>query len=337
MKKSHSLIITFLLAVMMLFAVSCNGKDDVLTDASESGAATETQTEESTKKPSSEKQTEPPSVVSDTTGLDLNIKVLSQNLCATDRPNGNSVEERTTRFGALIEEYAPDIIGTQEATLEWIRYFSSLDNYETVGVSRNGNRSLSGEWNAILYNKDRFVLMDEGTFWLSSTPNVASTTANACSPRICTWAELFDTYTGRTVIMANTHLDNANENVRNDQANNLIRHLKGVLKTRFTQCQIYLTCDLNATENEMAHDTIYSRAFIDVRDLALEDLSKGKGTYHAFGHIENGKEIDFCFHRGNDTVLSYEIIDKNYASEGETEEGFVSDHYGVLVTFGITK
>ena len=37
--------------------------------------------------------------------------------------------------------------------------------------------------------------------------------------------------------------------------------------------------------------------------------------------------------KGEETVLSYEIISKKYIGEMDTEPGFVSDHYGVITVF----
>ena len=332
----------FCLLILLAFgAVACNKTEADPTDTSEveTEEATEEITEKSTKKSSTQKATEPPKKVEDTTGLDLNIKMLTQNLAATDRIEGNYVSDRKARFGALIEEYAPDIIGTQEANMEWVTYFKSLEGYEMVGISREGKRTLGGEWNAILFNTARFVLMDSDTFWLSATPNKESYSTSAHSQRICTWAELFDTYTGRTIIVANTHLDCMSETVRAEQAEILLYQLKNALGKRFNYNPIYLMADLNSTEDGAAHDYIYSRAFVDARDLAAEDLSEGKGTYHGYGRLESGKEkeMNFCFHRGADAIYSYEIIDKKYAANGESEAGYISDHYGVLITFGISN
>ncbi len=324
MRKFYSLLTLLLAAIMMLSAVSCNKEDADGTDASDAEPTVE-QTEAATKKPS-RSETEPPVALENTEGLDLSIRVLSQNVGSADRPNGNSVAERTKRFGQLVSEYSPDIIGTQDASFEWVKYMRKIEGYGFVGTSNLGNRSMAGEFNTILYREDRFVLMDSGTFWLSSSPASSSKAMHAISLRTCTWAELFDTYTGRTVIMASADLDHSTEAVRTEQANILVRQLRSKLGDRFTQCQIYLACDLNAVEDDESHTYIYGRAFIDVRDLALEDLSIGMGTYHAYGHIDGGKETSFCFHRGNDTVRSYEIIDKSYG-------GYVSDHYGILVTF----
>lgn len=331
-------IALLLLLLLTCGAFACN-KNENEESGTPSGTseATEAATEKETKKPSSQKETEAPKKLENTEGLDLTLKIMSQDLGITDRSGTNSIEERSLRFGAMIEEYAPDIIGTQEASIKWITYLKKLDNYGVVGMSNEGKRTTGGAWNAILYNKDRFVLMDEDTFWLSSSPNSDSRHDGANSNRICTWAELFDTYTGRTLIMANTQLDFMTPKVREEQANILMRHLKSELGDRYTQCMIYLTCSLNGTEDEMAHTVIYDRAFVDVRDLAKEDASAGKGTYHSYGNIENGKEIDFCFHRGNDEVLSYQIIDKKYTAGNDTEAGFVSDHYAILVTFEMAE
>ena len=95
--------------------------------------------------------------------------------------------------------------------------------------------------------------------------------------------------------------------------------------------QIYLTGDFNCQPATSPYEAIIKSGFADSRDVAIEDISVVNGSYHAYGKKEN--EIDFCFFKGNEDVLQYEIISKSYISEGETEPGFVSDHYGVMATF----
>ena len=316
--------------VLVVFcAVACNTEEE----AEVTEALTEAPTETSKKTTKKKKETEPPVALEDVEGLDLSLTILSQNLCATDRPNGNGIDERTERFVALLEEYSPDIVGTQETSVDAYNRIGELDEYGIVGTANNGSRTLIGQYNAIVYKKDRFVLMDDGTFWLSGDPDNPSKLSGAMERRTCTWAELFDTYTGRTIIMISACFDTMNETVRTEQVGIMGRKLNNVLGSRMYQCQMYLACDLNATYDDGAHTALYDRAFIDTRDITAKDLSEGKGTYHAFGNIEGGKETSFVFHRGNDNVKSYEIIDKKYTAKGQSGEGFVSDHYGVLVTF----
>ena len=198
-----------LLASVLLLSLSCNSGDEkesqILDSESSADDATENETEKKTEKKTEKltekatreiKATEPPTALENTDGLDLNIKILSQNLRCADDEGNNSVKERTTRFSALLDEYNPDIVGTQECTLEWFTYLRSIEGYEVIGSSRDGNRAMSGEWNAIMYNSERFVLMDSNTFWLTSTPDKPGRISEALCNRICTWVELFDTYTG---------------------------------------------------------------------------------------------------------------------------------------------
>jgi endonuclease/exonuclease/phosphatase family metal-dependent hydrolase len=323
------IIAACLLALFVFGAAACNTEEE----GQVTETATEVPTETSKKTTKKKKETEPPVALENVEGLDLSLTILSQNLCATNRPNGNGIEERTERFVALLEENSPDVVGTQEMSVDAYNRLDDVEEYEMVGTASNGSRSLIGQYSAILYKKDRFVLMDDGTFWLSGDPDNPSKLAGAMERRTCTWAELFDTYTGRTIVVISACFDTMNETVRTEQVGILGRKLNNVLGTRMYQCQLYLACDLNATYDDGAHTALYDRAFIDTRDLTAKDLSEGKGTYHAFGNIEGGKETSFIFHRGNDDVKSYEIIEKKYTTKGQDNEGFVSDHYGVLVTF----
>lgn len=331
MRKTFRIIAFILLFVLSFSLVACNSEQNGETDSTNATDEATEETEKATKKPATEKVTETPTKLENTDGLDLNIKVLSQNVLCADNAEHGTVLQRTTRFKALIDEYQPDIIGTQEVTFEWFKYLRTIKEYGIVGSSRNGHKQMSGEWSAIMYSKERFVLMDEDTFWLTATPDEVSMTEGAKCKRICTWAELFDTYTGQTIIMANTHLDHSTDAVRTMQSNYLLRHLKQRLGDRYDNCSIYLTGDFNFTADTTPYDTITRADFIDSHTVAETDASTVGGTYHNFGKKE--REIDFCFYRGEETVLEYEVISQNYASEGESEPGYVSDHYGVLVTF----
>lgn len=341
MKRFRSLLALLMAAIIMLLAVSCNKEIENETElvgeesvepskkATKKNKTTEDKTEKETRHI---KETESPTVLEDTAGLDLNLKILTQNVRYADDPNGNSVKERTTRFGALLEEYAPDIVGTQEVTYEWYNYLSTMENYALVGSSKTGKEDADGDWNLIMYNVDRFVLMDSDTFWLTDTPDVVSKIEGASVVRICTWAELFDRYTGETIIMANTHIDHKNTDYRVTQLNYLVRHLRDRLYERYDGCRIYITGDLNCTVDSRPYRTLKSYEFVESRSVTLNDNSTVNESFHGYNE-EQAYMFDYCFFRGDDTVLSYEIISKNYIGEMDTEPGFVSDHYGVITVF----
>jgi endonuclease/exonuclease/phosphatase family metal-dependent hydrolase len=154
--------------------------------------------------------------------------------------------------------------------------------------------------------------------------------------RICTWVELFDRYTGNSLVVASSQLDHACESVRETQAKQLTQALKSALGSRHSKMPIYLAVDLKSDEYGSAYDElIVSRGYADVRDMAKVDNSEVLGTNHFFGNAEQGREESFWFTRTNKSeILSYEIISKKYKGENDTEAGFVSDHYGILIKLG---
>lgn len=337
MKTLKKLIALVLCTVMMIICIACNSdvsepegtSSEQPTEAPTqipTETPTEKPTEKATKKPK-EEGTEPPQKLEDTEGLDLSIKVMSQNLRCFDDPEG-TVDQRKTRFETMVKEYSPDIIGLQEIRHSCYMYIRLMGAYGIVGISRNGEGVTSGEWCAIMYRKERFVLMDSGTFWLTSTPDEVSMTEGANCRRICTWAELFDKYTGETVVMTNTHLDHANNAVRVEQTEYLISHLKTYLGARYDDCTLFLTGDFNCTNSSDPYALLVENGFVDSHTIAVEDKATVEGSYHAFENKD--REIDFCFIKGEKKVLSYDIITKLYPAKGETEPGFISDHYAVL-------
>lgn len=253
---------------------------------------------------------------------DAAIKVMSQNLRCNDDPDGNSVDARARRFKKMFEEYLPDLLGTQETTYKWNHYLERIagDGYAMVGCSRDGRDATTGEWNTILYRKDRFELLDSDTTWLSYTPNDVSKVEGAICNRICTWALLKDRLTGETILFANTHLDHSNDTVRAEQMEILIDYLI----ERVGQYPLYLTGDFNCKVNSTPYE-IATSCFLDSHKTAWNDISTVSNTFH--GYKEGGKnEIDFIFHNEYTTPVQYEIISGDY-------DGFVSDHYGVIVEF----
>ena len=331
-------IALLLLLVLTLGAFACNNTDTDV-EGSEDSETTDAPTEKATKKPKeTEGSTEPPAVLDNVEGLDLDIKLLSQNLYSLDAPNGNSIDERASRFETMVDELKPDVIATQEGNKDWVGKLKKIDNYAFSGFSSYGERSMGGLWNGILYNEERFVLMDEGSFWINDEVKKPALAAGAMDKRICSWVELFDRYTGGSLVVASAQLDHACDAVRLTELGQLTRALKGNLGKRYNNMPVYLALDLKCeVDGDVYYDMIANRGFDDARNLALEDRSEGMGSNHFFGNAENGREECFWFAREYGEVLSYEVVDDKYKGESDAEAGFVSDHYGILLTIGELK
>ena len=244
------------------------------------------------------------------------ITVLSQNMFYSEENRA----ARMVRFQKLIEEYSPDLIGTQETTKKWLDDFKNkLTDYAVVGCSRDGRNSNSGEWSAILYKRDRFALVQSDTFWLSDTPSSTSRYDDSKCNRICTWALLKDKQTGKNILMANTHLDHGTDAVRDRQA----AVLMGQLRNKFPDCPIFVTGDFNCETTSSTYKTI-TKLWSDAHDDAIMDKSNIQNTFSTSNPV---KEIDFCFYRGNVSPISYYIINE------KIDNGYVSDHFGVISEF----
>ncbi len=259
------------------------------------------------------------------------IRILSQNLRNMNDDGGNTIKERSPRFFQLVEDYQPDLIGTQECTLEWLQVLQVelSDYYEIFGCSRDGPNSKTGDWNAILYRKDRFTLQDGETFWLSNTPSEPASKLNyKGSVRICTWALFQDSVTGNTLLFGNTHLSNGRPdpypNVRAQQMEVLLWQLRK--DNKLEEYPGFLTGDFNGEPDEVLY-SLATEVYEDSRLSAITNSSTVDYTFHGYGQTDKYQYLfDHCFHSPkNVTVLDYQILDNQY-------DGFISDHYGVLVT-----
>ena len=143
----------------------------------------------------------------------LELNVLTFNIrYGTANDGENHWDNRRDMVLDVLQNHAPDVVGLQEALrfqLDQIR--AALPEFAEVGVGRDDGNT-AGEYAALLYRRDRFALLDSGTFWLSDTPNVpASKHWGNSITRICTWARLIDRHTAQPFYLFNTHLDHRSQ------------------------------------------------------------------------------------------------------------------------------
>lgn len=264
-----------------------------------------------------------------TTRLDNSIRILTQNMRGSDDPDGNTVQLRSARFIQMVEEYQPDLIGTQEYSYNWRVWLEKHEKrmggsaaariYGQVGDNNNGPGTKKGGMNAILYRMDRFELLETDTFWLSHTPEIPSVIGDRRDLRICTWAKFKDLQTGEIFIFANTHLDHADLELNYLQAEILLEHLTAIA----AGYPLYLSGDFNVSPYSSTYGFV-AQTLQDAHKTAWTQTGENWGTYHAY--MQSGSEIDFIFHDTHSTPIRYEIITKQY-------DGYISDHYGVVVDF----
>lgn len=120
------------------------------------------------------------------------LKVMSMNMRYDNPEDGeNNWQYRRERIAAMVAGAGVDVMGTQELLgHQYAQLRELLPAYGSVGVGREDGTS-GGEHCAIFYLKERFELLESGTFWLSEHPEEAGSKGwdGACE-RIATWAVL---------------------------------------------------------------------------------------------------------------------------------------------------
>jgi endonuclease/exonuclease/phosphatase family metal-dependent hydrolase len=130
----------------------------------------------------------------------------------------NAWPNRKTMVAELIRHEAPALLGMQEVLLHQKRDLeAALPGYAFVGAARDDGAE-KGEFSPLAFRRDRFDLLDSGTFWLSPTPAQPGKAWDAAYPRIATWALLRERGSGRRLAVLNTHFDHVGTAARLNSA-----------------------------------------------------------------------------------------------------------------------
>jgi endonuclease/exonuclease/phosphatase family metal-dependent hydrolase len=133
-------------------------------------------------------------------------------LCSFCDSSFDPWDERLAYFDDIFARYDPDIIGLQELALsfEVEQVQELLPGYEAL-FYRAPESEFTYPDATIMFRSDRFELWGSGEYWLSPTPEVASSTGFSTGmqlPRLVQWAELRDRKSRRSLYFASTHVDN---------------------------------------------------------------------------------------------------------------------------------
>lgn len=223
---------------------------------------------------------------------------------------------------STIEAFSPDLLGTQECTLEQATYLvQQMPNYDWVGVGRDDGAT-KGEMTAIFWRSDRFTKLDDGHFWLSETPErVGSKGWDAGWRRVTTWVKLRERSTGRVVVHFNTHFDVFGDTARIESAELLRERIVSIAAGLPT----IVTGDFNCPENSPPYHLLVGDALLDdvYRDVHRQDVPK-EGTRHGFDGRAGDNRIDWILATaGFDTA--HAAIDRTTGGNGR----YPSDHFPV--------
>ena len=255
-------------------------------------------------------------------GSATSLSVMTFNMRYDNPEDGqNNWRFRRERIAGVIKAQEVDVLGTQELLSNQFNDLSGLlTGYQGVGVGRLDGAE-SGEYCAVFFRKDRFTLLDSGTFWLSETPEVVGSLGwdGACE-RIATWVVLRDR-DGRELFFIDTHLDHVGQVARDEGVSLLMKRIETLSGGR----PVILTGDFNGTVDSEPI-TILSGGGMKNAYSVASTVYGPAWSFHDFGRIpvENRQLIDFIFVNGQVTADKFRVIDD------KPDDGYLSDHTPII-------
>ncbi|MBR3438959.1 MAG: endonuclease/exonuclease/phosphatase family protein [Clostridia bacterium] len=253
---------------------------------------------------------------SDITVMTYNLKVSGVGQYAPDK--------RAPLLAENIRAYMPDSFGCQEASVSLLAMVSGEleSDYAYIGLGRDKNNT--GEASPVFYLKEKYDLVDSGTFWLSKTPDEVSKGWDANYNRVCTYAVLKNKETGFTYAHFNAHFDHIGIIARQESISLVTKKIAEICP----DIPVLFSGDLNDEEGSVMYNMALESGLRDSKFLAEKTMDSL--TYHgysAFTEATRTKPIDFIF--VNDfitSVASYEVDLTKYNGI------YPSDHHPIIVT-----
>ncbi len=206
-----------------------------------------------------------------------------------------SWERRRPLYMEMVDDYRPDILAVQEAS-EQQRRDVLEDNPRFAYVEPGHDHQ-----NAVFFDRDRFVALEAGVVWISSTPKIPdSMDWDPVEPRTVYWVGLLDTERSARVWVFNTHLDYRSARSREVGMELIYERLAEI----HPGDHVLVVGDFNAhIGNE-----IFGPLWVDPRDaastgppqgpfqeakLAIDPESASYGTWHNWTGDADAFRIDF--------------------------------------------
>jgi endonuclease/exonuclease/phosphatase family metal-dependent hydrolase len=285
-----------------------------------------------------------PGVLDWLTGSQADALILVSFNIRYDNPGDgqNAWVHRRAGVVEILRRQAPDIAGLQEALRHQVDQIQDdLPSMAWVGVGRDDGQD-SGEFVPIFYRRDRFELVESGTFWLSETPTrPGSRTWGNTLPRICTWAVLRDRRVGRMIRVYNTHLDHQSQESRERSAALIAADIQSRVQPGDS---VILLGDLNAGERSRVLRFLTGKLASPLEER-LPDPAGWAGLVDTFRYVEPDAAFAGTFNawrtgpeaeRGD--KIDYVLVDPSltpvraFIDRSRPGGRHASDHWAVVAT-----
>ncbi|NGF55068.1 endonuclease/exonuclease/phosphatase family protein [Parapedobacter sp. SGR-10] len=264
------------------------------------------------------------------------LKIASYNIQYDNKTNSPDSEwsNRKDILKELLRKYDFDIIGAQEPYLRQLNDIKELlPEYDYIGISIEGETTgLNKHYTPILYKKEKFEVLDWGTFWFSSTSSAPGSIGwDAQSPRICTRAQFKDKTTGKIFNFFNVHLDHIGTKAREMS----VQMLLSLIPAASSKYPSILTGDFNFNQNSVNYNKIINSGMLkDSYSMTSEKTNANYGTHNGYNLGQNaGTRIDHIF---LSTGLSVKVKSHHIITD-DFNGKYPSDHYPVMIELQLEK
>lgn len=244
-----------------------------------------------------------------------------------DAQGGDAWDDRKGSVAELMLSHEVDIAGTQEGNRQQLDDLLALmPDYDCI-CHPYGGKDGNLHNCATFYRRDRFEVLDEGTFWYSETPDEKSLGWDATDLRICNWGRFRDKRSGREFYLFNSHfywrLKEAKRNsgkVLRDK----VRQIAG-------DAAVICTGDFNSTDDSPQIKDI-KELLRDARRISESDPAGPEKTDLGGGNFQGEPKarIDYVFVNGRVKVRSYEVPE-----DVRPNGHYPSDHLPVVCRLAI--
>jgi len=250
------------------------------------------------------------------------MRIMTFNLrFENDQDGANSWNYRRDLVVKLIEQYSPDILGTQEGRVSQLDYLeANLSDYDMHAPSRVLDDTC--QYPTLFFRKKLFRIMEGEEFWLSKTPKIhRSKNWDSAFPRMVSTATV-EPFANRAVFrVAVTHLDHMGPKARLKQAEIIARWVQKKAGP------VILMGDFNDEPYSEAHKALANpeTGLSDSWESMGHSEGKESFTHHAFTGTPWKSRIDWIL-----TTVPPHIVEARMIHD-QFDGRYPSDHFPYYV------
>lgn len=237
-----------------------------------------------------------------------------RNDTSKDVKSGDAWSQRCPQVCGIIEVRDFDVFGAQEVKHnQLIDMCNALPGYAYVGVGREDGAT-GGEYSPVFYKKDRFALLDGGTFWLTDGDTTTPVKGwDARYKRICSWVRLKDKECKRVFWFFNLHMDHRGTVARRESSRLILKKIAEIANPNEP---VILTGDFNVDQHNEIYSIIANSGVLVDSYVVAEKRFTPNGTFNAFKpQAWTDRRIDHIYISPSWKALSYDVATNVYWTE----------------------